>query len=77
MKISVMALVVSVGMATSAVAAEIAPTAVSYTDGAVEQSLTGVAGNPEEGAKIIGSKKLGNCVACQDDVRGDDDACLL
>jgi sulfur-oxidizing protein SoxX len=64
MKISVMALVASVGMAASAVAAEIAPTAVNYTDGAVEQSLTGVAGNPEEGAKIIGSKKLGNCVAC-------------
>ena len=64
MKISVMALVASVGMAASAVAAEIAPTAVTYTDGAVEQSLTGVAGNPEEGAKIIGSKKLGNCVAC-------------
>jgi sulfur-oxidizing protein SoxX len=66
MKISVYALVASVGVATSAFAAEVAPTAVSYTDGAVETSLTGVAGNPEEGAKIVGSKKLGNCVACHE-----------
>jgi len=66
MKISVYALVASVGVATSAFAAEVAPTAVSYTDGAVEMSLTGVAGNPEEGAKIVGSKKLGNCVACHE-----------
>ena len=66
MKISVYALVASVGVATSAFAAEVAPTAVNYTDGAVEMSLTGVAGNPEEGANIVGSKKLGNCVACHE-----------
>ena len=56
----------SVAVTTSAFAAEVAPTAVSYTDGAVEMSLTGVAGNAEEGAKIVGSKKLGNCVACHE-----------
>lgn len=66
MKISVYALVASVGVATSAFAAEVEPTAVSYTDGAVEMSLTGMAGNPEEGAKVVGSKKLGNCVACHE-----------
>lgn len=66
MKISVYALVASVGVATSAFAAEVAPTAVNYTDGAVEMSLTGMAGNPEEGAKVVGSKKLGNCVACHE-----------
>ncbi len=66
MKISVYALVASVGVATSAFAAEVEPTAVNYTDGAVEMSLTGMAGNPEEGAKVVGSKKLGNCVACHE-----------
>tara|TARA_R110002126_G_scaffold291652_2_gene454936 strand:- start:49783 stop:50235 length:453 start_codon:yes stop_codon:yes gene_type:complete len=59
-------LVASVAVTTSAFAAEVAPTAVSYTDGAVEMSLTGVVGNAEEGAKIVGSKKLGNCVACHE-----------
>lgn len=44
--------------------AEMAPSDVSYTEGAVEQSLTGVAGDPAEGRKIVGSKGLGNCIAC-------------
>ncbi|MBW4963612.1 sulfur oxidation c-type cytochrome SoxX [Sulfitobacter sp. CW3] len=66
MRVSIYALVASVAVTTSAFAAEVAPTAVSYTDGAVEMSLTGVAGNAEEGAKIVGSKKLGNCVACHE-----------
>ncbi|SFT02885.1 monoheme cytochrome SoxX (sulfur oxidation) [Sulfitobacter marinus] len=66
MRVSIYALVASVAVTTSAFAAEIEPTAVSYNDGAVEMSLTGVAGNPEEGAKIVGSKKLGNCVACHE-----------
>ena len=30
----------------------------------VEQSLTGVAGNPGEGAKVLASRSLGNCLAC-------------
>ncbi|WP_339764756.1 sulfur oxidation c-type cytochrome SoxX [uncultured Sulfitobacter sp.] len=66
MRVSIYALVASVAVTTSAFAAEVAPTAVSYTDGAVEMSLTGVVGNAEEGAKIVGSKKLGNCVACHE-----------
>lgn len=45
-------------------AQEIAPTAVSYTDGSVETSLTGVAGDPAAGRDIVGNKSLGNCVAC-------------
>ncbi len=32
--------------------------------GEVEESLTGTAGNAEEGAAIFGDKKRGNCVAC-------------
>ena len=66
MRVSIYALVASVGVAASAFAAEVAPTDVSYADGSVEMSLTGVAGNPEEGAKIVGSKQLGNCVACHE-----------
>ncbi|EEB83251.1 sulfur oxidation c-type cytochrome SoxX [Roseobacter sp. GAI101] len=66
MKISILALVASVGLAANANAADIAPTAVTYVDGAVEASLTGTAGNPEEGAKVVGSKQLGNCVACHE-----------
>lgn len=50
------------GMAS---AAEVAPEAVQFDDsGAVAESLTGVPGDPAEGAKVVGSKKLGNCVAC-------------
>ena len=47
-----------------ATAGEVAPTAVVYTDGSVEMSLSGTAGDPAEGRKIVGSKGLGNCVAC-------------
>lgn len=52
--------------AFAASAEEIQPTAVSFSDGAVEQSLTGVAGDPAKGREIVGSKKLGNCVACHE-----------
>lgn len=65
MKVSVFALVASVGFAAAAHAADVAPGDVAYDEyGAVEQSLTGTPGNPEEGAKTVGSKKLGNCIAC-------------
>jgi sulfur-oxidizing protein SoxX len=41
----------------------ISPTDVSYTDGAVATSLTGVAGDPAEGRQIM-NKGAGNCIAC-------------
>ena len=41
----------------------VAPTAVSFSDGAVETSLTGAAGDPAEGRKIM-NKGAGNCIAC-------------
>lgn len=45
--------------------AEVAPADVVFGEyGEVEASLTGVAGDPAEGAKIMSSKKLGNCIAC-------------
>lgn len=47
-------------------AAEIEPTAVAFVDGSVETSLSGAAGDPVAGREIVGSKKLGNCVACHE-----------
>ncbi|WP_293451643.1 sulfur oxidation c-type cytochrome SoxX [Planktotalea sp.] len=43
----------------------VAPADVAFDeDGAVAMSLTGKAGDAAMGAKIAGSKKIGNCVAC-------------
>ena len=50
----------------AAQAETVVPTAVVFEDGAVAQSLTGVAGNAEEGAKIVSTKSQGNCVACHE-----------
>jgi len=52
----------SAGMA---VAEMVAPMDVSFDEyGGVETSLSGVAGDPANGALIVGDKKQGNCVAC-------------
>jgi len=51
-------------MAGSAFAAEVAPADLAFEDGAVGQSLTGVAGNPDEGKKVFVNRGLGNCLAC-------------
>jgi sulfur-oxidizing protein SoxX len=64
MRISVITAIAAGALASAAYAEEIAPTAVSFTDGAVEQSLTGVAGDPANGRVIIGDNGQGNCVAC-------------
>jgi len=66
MKIVRLTAVIFVASTTVAFAAEIEPTAVAYTDGAVSQSLTGVPGDPERGREIVGNKSLGNCVACHE-----------
>jgi sulfur-oxidizing protein SoxX len=49
----------------AAAAEEVAPTAVSFTDGAVSVSLTGVVGDPANGRQIM-NKGSGNCVACHE-----------
>ncbi len=61
--ITLFALLAGLGMAN---AETVAPADVTYEDGAIAQSLTGVAGNPMEGAKVISTKSLGNCVACHE-----------
>jgi sulfur-oxidizing protein SoxX len=40
------------------------PEAVSFADGAVSQSLTGVAGDVDNGRKVFADRSLGNCLAC-------------
>lgn len=49
--------------AVVASADEVAPTAVSFVDGAVETSISGTPGNPDEGQAIM-NKGSGNCIAC-------------
>ncbi|MCV2868753.1 sulfur oxidation c-type cytochrome SoxX [Defluviimonas sp. WL0002] len=45
-------------------AADTAPGDVAYLDGAVAESLSGVAGDPAAGAKVMTTRSQGNCVAC-------------
>lgn len=49
--------------ATPAVS-EVAPMDVVWEGAAVSTSLSGEPGNPEEGAKVLSTKSLGNCVSC-------------
>ena len=44
-------------------AEEIKPMNVSFTDGAISTSLSGVAGDPAAG-RVIMNKGAGNCIAC-------------
>ena len=49
---------------TAATAEPVSPMQVVFTDGAVEESLTGVAGDPVAGRDVFANRKLGNCLAC-------------
>jgi sulfur-oxidizing protein SoxX len=50
-----------------ATAAETTPDSVSHDDyGSVEQSLTGVPGDPASGKVVMTNRGLGNCVACHE-----------
>lgn len=45
--------------------AETAPEGVVFGEyGEIEDSLTGVAGDPENGRKVMTTRGLGNCIAC-------------
>lgn len=55
------ALVAAVALPASA---ETGPKDVVFEEGAVAQSLTGVPGDAAEGAKVMSTNALGNCVAC-------------
>lgn len=64
MKLSTLTLVATLAAGT-AIAGPVAPADVVYSEyGAVEKSLSGAPGNPEDGAKVMTNRSLGNCVAC-------------
>jgi sulfur-oxidizing protein SoxX len=64
MKNFVITVAVTGALATAAFAETVLPSDVSYNEGAVAVSLSGVAGDAANGRKIVGDKKQGNCVAC-------------
>ncbi len=57
---------IALGAAASTVAmAQTAPNAVSFGEyGQIEESLTGVAGDPAAGLEIMVTRGKGNCIAC-------------
>jgi sulfur-oxidizing protein SoxX len=51
----------------TAAMAEVKPADLVWVDDiSVPVSVSGTAGNPEEGAKVISSRALGNCVSCHE-----------
>jgi len=64
MKRSLLAILALAAATSAASAGDIAPTAVVFTDGSVETSLTGVPGDPARGRAVLSDRALGNCVAC-------------
>ncbi|AVO39662.1 sulfur oxidation c-type cytochrome SoxX [Pukyongiella litopenaei] len=63
----IIATVIAVAVpAMAATADETAPADVVNADGIVEQSLTGVPGDPENGAVIMKTKSAGNCISCHE-----------
>lgn len=64
MKILSLITVVTVFCASGAKAEPVTPSDVKFDEGAVVQSLTGVAGDPVEGREVFKGRKLGNCLAC-------------
>ena len=55
----------SVAIFATVAIGEVGPNDVVFTEyGAVEASLTGVAGDPVNGAAVFKNRKKGNCLAC-------------
>lgn len=64
MKRSILAAMALALAAGGLAAGEVAPDQVKFEDGAVATSLTGIPGDAAAGRKVVGSKGLGNCIAC-------------
>ncbi len=60
----VLSVVVTVALTGAANAETVAPADVKFEDGAINASLTGVAGDPAKGKEWFVGRKLGNCLAC-------------
>lgn len=64
MKLSTLTLAATF-VAGAALANPVAPADVTFDEyGAVTQSLSGQPGDPENGARIMKTKSLGNCISC-------------
>lgn len=67
MKLTTLTLAATFAAGAAFAGGVVAPADVSFTeDGAVEVSLSGMAGDPASGAKIMTTKSQGNCVACHE-----------
>ncbi|UWP93598.1 sulfur oxidation c-type cytochrome SoxX [Aliiroseovarius crassostreae] len=66
-KITLAVLFAGAMLAGTVQAEVVAPGAVAFNeDGAVDMSLTGVPGDVMEGAKVVSTKSMGNCIACHE-----------
>ncbi len=67
MRLTTIAVAAALLTAGSAIAETVAPSDVQYDEyGAVMVSLSGASGDAAEGAKIMASKKRGNCISCHE-----------
>ena len=58
------ALAATLGLASAALAGEVAPGDVKIVEGMIEQPLTDKPGDPEAGIDAFTGRKAGNCLAC-------------
>ncbi|WP_101065345.1 sulfur oxidation c-type cytochrome SoxX [Roseovarius salinarum] len=67
MKFSTAILAAAVVTAGAAQAESVAPGEVQFGEyGAVSESLTGKPGDPENGAMVMKTKSIGNCISCHE-----------
>jgi sulfur-oxidizing protein SoxX len=66
MKRIIVSFAATLAICGSAVGGDVAPSDVVFNEGAVQASLTGVAGDAVEGRKTFMNRKLGNCLACHE-----------
>ena len=64
MRVTLVTLAAAISLTGAVNAETVTPASLSFTDGAIETSLTGVAGDPENGKAVFLDRKLGNCLAC-------------
>jgi len=65
MRLTSLTVAAGLALASASFAETVAPGNVEFDEyGAVQASLTGVAGDPANGRSVIVSKKRGNCIAC-------------
>ena len=66
MKLSTLTLAAIMTAGAAMAGGQVAPADVVFSEGAVAASLSGQPGDAASGAKIMSSKKLGNCIACHE-----------